>query len=66
MPSLIPSVFLFVDFRSYFLEIFRSSFWSDFLVVLFEGITHEYLETLFLVILDPQTLGNDLNLKFFG
>ena len=55
MPSLIPDVFLFVDFRSYFLKIFCSSFWSDFLAVLFEGITHEYLETLFLVIFDPQT-----------
>ena len=66
MLSLIPDVFLFVDFRSQFLGIFRSSFWSDFLADLFEEITHEYQETIFLVIFDPQTPGNALNLKLFS
>ena len=67
MLSLIPDIFfLFGDFRSLFGGIFVRRIWGHFLPVFFEGITHEYLVTLFLVILHPQTSGIALDSKFFG
>lgn len=60
-------VFLFFAIcRGIFGEFFVRRIWGCFLPDFFEGITHEYHVTLFLVILHPQMLGIAFGLIIFG
>ena len=66
MPNpFIPCVFLFLHFWRYFWRNFGLSDLEAFPPDFFEGITHEFLVTLFLVILHPQTPGIALVLIIF-
>ena len=57
---------IFGDFWRLLGESFVRQIWRRFLSDFFEGITYEYLVTLFLVILHPQTPGIAVDSKFFG
>ena len=58
--------FFFRIFGGIFGGISVHQIWRRFLSYFFEGITHEFLVTLFLVILHPQTPEIALDLMIFG